>query len=73
MTTATHTLWVRAPHAPRCCSDCGRLAAMFHGPRSRAEALALAMLKGLGTRAVLEKRFDDMCASGLLVRYPGDG
>jgi hypothetical protein len=68
----TQAQWIRARHAPRCCSDCGRLAALCEGPRTRIEALELAILKGLGTRAVLEKRFDDMCASGLLVPYSFD-
>lgn len=72
MKSAAQVLWIRAKHAPRCCSQCGKLAALVQEPRTRAQVLALGIAKGLAVRAVLEKRFDDMCASGLLVRTHGD-
>jgi hypothetical protein len=64
--------WIRAKHAPRCCSECARTAAIFVGPRTLQEALAIALDKKMGSRAVLEERFADMCASGLLVPYHYD-
>jgi hypothetical protein len=70
MTQVFDTLqFIRATHAPRCCSDCARLAELFRRPCTRPDALALALEKKLGTREELEKRFDDMRASGLLVPY----
>jgi hypothetical protein len=36
------------------------------------EALTMALAMKLGTRAVIEQRFADMCSSGLLVLYPYD-
>jgi hypothetical protein len=70
--TSSGAQWIRAAHAPRCCSECARTAAIFTGPRTLTEALAIALTKKMGTRAVLEQRFTDMCASGLLVPYSYD-
>ena len=74
MTTGhdTSAQWIRAKHAPRCCSECARTAAIFRAPRTMSEALTMALAMKLGTRAVIEQRFADMCSSGLLVLYPYD-
>jgi hypothetical protein len=74
MTTPHDTAaqWIRATHAPRCCSDCARAAQIFREPRTLQSALAIALDKKLGARDVMQKRFADMCASGLLVPYRYD-
>ena len=60
--------YIRAKHAPRCCTDCARMAAIFTLPRTIADGLALAIESGLGDEGELYARILDMRASGLLVR-----
>lgn len=56
-----------APKAPRCCSDCGKVAAIFLRPRPLEDGLAAAVARGYGLEIVLRRRIEDMRASGLLL------
>lgn len=60
-------LLIKAPSAPRCCSKCGKMAALFLRPLDIESGVAAALAKRMGTESEIRIRIRDMKANGLLL------
>lgn len=54
---------VKSLRVRACCSDCGRMAAVFREPRELEDGLREALRRRLGSERVLRARIEDMRAA----------
>jgi hypothetical protein len=64
-------LIVKAPKTRRCCSACGKTAALFLRPLDLEAGVAAALAQRLGTERAIRVRIRDMLASRQLLELKG--